>query len=191
MKLVFATNNKNKVKEVQAALPDHIQILSLADIGCDVDIPETSPTIEGNALQKAMYVKEQYGYDCFADDTGLEVRALNGAPGVYSARYAGKEKDANANMDKLLTELASENDRTASFKTVISLIIGDTKETFTGICSGEITLQKTGSQGFGYDPVFQPLGHDKTFAELPLSEKNAISHRGKAVQALIQYLNTL
>ncbi|MBQ0732948.1 non-canonical purine NTP diphosphatase [Aquimarina celericrescens] len=189
MKLVFATNNLNKVKEVQALLPAQIELLSLTDIGCVEDIPETSSTIEGNAKQKVQYVKKHYGYDCFADDTGLEVDALNGAPGVYSARYAGDSKDANANMDKLLNELRGEENRIAQFKTVIALELNNELIPFTGICKGSISNSKKGNGGFGYDPVFIPDGYSKTFAELPLEEKNKISHRGKAVQELIDFLN--
>ncbi|WP_103070594.1 non-canonical purine NTP diphosphatase [Aquimarina sediminis] len=186
MKLVFATNNPNKLKEVQALMPQHIQLISLADIGCTEDIPETSPSIEGNAEQKARYIKDHYGYDCFADDTGLEVEALDNAPGVYSARYAGKEKNANANMEKLLMELKDKENRNAQFKTVIALILDDELKTFTGICSGKITTKKRGEGGFGYDPIFLPSGYTETFAELPLSEKNKIGHRGKAIQQLIE-----
>ncbi|TSE04754.1 non-canonical purine NTP diphosphatase [Aquimarina algiphila] len=189
MKLVFATNNKNKLKEVQALVPKHIEIVSLNDIGCTEDIPETSGTIEGNAKQKAEYIKDNYGYDCFADDTGLEVEVLDDAPGVYSARYAGEDKDAEANMNKLLKELNKEENRNARFKTVIVLIFNGKLKTFTGICSGTITEDKKGLGGFGYDPIFLPNGYDQTFAELPLSEKNKIGHRGKAVQQLIQYLS--
>lgn len=187
MKLVFATNNLNKIKEVQAILPSNIQIVSLQEIGCNEDIPETSATIEGNAIQKATYIKENYGYDCFADDTGLEVEILDGEPGVYSARYAGETKDANANMDKLLKKLEAKTNRNARFKTVIALIINDELYTFTGICSGSITKNKKGKDGFGYDPIFMPNGYTKTFAELPLAEKNKIGHRGKAIQQLIDY----
>ncbi len=189
MKLVFATNNLNKLKEVQALIPSEIELLSLSDIGCNEDIPETSPTIEGNAKQKVQYIKQLYGYDCFADDTGLEVDVLNGAPGVYSARYAGEEKNAHANMDKLLNNLGSNTNRDAQFKTVIALELNGKLETFTGICTGTITVMKTGDQGFGYDPIFLPEGYSKTFAELPLNEKNKISHRGKAVKQLIDFLN--
>ncbi len=189
MKLVFATNNPNKLKEVRALLPSTIKLLSLTDIGCKEDIPETSPTIEGNAIQKANYIKEHYGYDCFADDTGLEVESLDGAPGVYSARYAGKEKNADANMNKLLNELSEVEHRDAQFKTVIALIINHKLQTFTGVCKGAITKEKKGSSGFGYDPIFLPYGYSNTFAELPLSEKNKIGHRGKAVQQLIKFLN--
>ena len=189
MKLVFATNNKNKLKEVQALLPDSIKLLSLKDIGCNEDIPETKPTIEGNAIQKAEYIKNNYGYNCFADDTGLEVDALNGAPGVYSARYAGEQRNANDNTNKLLSELKNKLDRSAQFKTVIALHVNDDLHTFTGICKGEITQQKTGEKGFGYDPVFKPNGHNQTFAEMDLELKNQIGHRGKAVSKLITFLN--
>ena len=189
MQIVFATNNLNKVKEVQALIPEHIKLLSLKDIGCLEDIPETQNTIEGNAIQKAQYVKEKYGYNCFADDTGLEVEALNGAPGVYSARYAGEQKDANDNMDKLLTELKNKSNRNAQFKTVIALHINNELKTFTGICEGEITTSKTGEQGFGYDPIFSPKGYTETFAEIPLTTKNSIGHRGKAVSLLVKHLN--
>ncbi|WP_010520944.1 non-canonical purine NTP diphosphatase [Aquimarina agarivorans] len=189
MKIVFATANQNKVKEVQALLPDTVQILSLKDINCLEDIPETSETIEGNAIQKAQYIFDNYGYACFADDTGLEVDALNGDPGIYSARYAEPEKNADNNMSKLLNELAAKNNRKAHFKTVIA-IIGFNKElkTFEGICNGEITTEKYGEKGFGYDPIFKPFGYDITFAQMPLAEKNKIGHRGKAVQKLISYL---
>ncbi len=187
MKIVFATNNLNKIKEVQALLPSTIQIVGLGDIGCIEDIPETSSTIEGNAMQKANYIKEHYGFDCFADDTGLEVESLHGAPGVYSARYAGEAKDANANMDKLLKELKEKENRKAQFKTVIALVANKKIKTFTGICSGSITKDKRGKGGFGYDPVFLPDGYTLTFAELSLSEKNKIGHRGKAVRQLIEY----
>lgn len=188
MKLVFATHNRNKLHEVQALLPDHITLLSLDDIGCTEDIPETSDTIEGNALQKADYVREKYGYDCFADDTGLEADALNGAPGVYSARYAGEAKNAADNIEKLLYELRDENNRTARFKTVIALHLNGKQIFFEGIVEGSITRQKSGNGGFGYDPVFLPKGYKKTFAELPLEVKNTIGHRGKAVKQLIDYL---
>lgn len=189
MKLVFATNNQNKVKEVQAIMPDHIQILSLKDIGCEEDIPETQDTIEGNAIQKANYIKTQYGYDCFADDTGLEVQALNGAPGVYSARYAGPDCNPEDNMIKLLHALESQNDRSAQFKTVVALHLNGELQTFTGICKGEITTEKRGAQGFGYDPIFEPEGYNQTFAELSLDIKNVISHRGKAILQLVKHLN--
>ena len=188
MKIVFATNNSNKVKEVQALLPETIEIISLQDIGCTEDIPETSPTIEGNALQKAKYIADNYGYNCFADDTGLEVTALNGEPGVLSARYAGETKNADANMHKLLENLDNIENREAQFKTVISLYLAGKYYTFTGICQGKITRQKKGDKGFGYDPIFLPEGYTETFAEMPLSLKNKIGHRGKAVQQLIDFL---
>ncbi|WP_274475676.1 non-canonical purine NTP diphosphatase [Mangrovimonas aestuarii] len=189
MKIVFATNNQNKVKEVQALMPDSITLLSLKDINCTEDVPETQDTIEGNAIQKVEYIKLNYGYDCFADDTGLEVNSLNGAPGVYSARYAGEQKNANDNMNKLLTELSGKADRSAQFKTVIALHLNDKLHTFTGICLGSITKEKCGAQGFGYDPVFMPEGFKTTFAEMELAEKNAIGHRGKAVSQLVEFLN--
>lgn len=191
MKLVFATNNKNKIKEVQALIPEGIRLLSLEDIGCSEDIPETSPTIEGNAIQKAEYVKEKYGYDCFADDTGLEVEALGGAPGVFSARYAGEEKSSDANIEKLLRELTDKKDRSARFKTVIALHLNDKLHTFTGICSGNIIFERKGLQGFGYDPVFQPEGKSTTFAEMSLEEKSTVSHRARATRQLIEFLSSI
>jgi XTP/dITP diphosphohydrolase len=191
LKLVFATNNLNKLKEVQALMPANIELLSLEDIGCLEDIPETAPTIEGNAIQKATYLKTNYGYDCFADDTGLEVNVLNGEPGVYSARYAGKQKNANDNMDKLLANLYNKNDRSAQFKTVIALKLGSETHTFRGICQGVITLEKTGEKGFGYDPIFKPEGFKETFAEMELTLKNQIGHRGKAIQQLIEFLQKI
>lgn len=188
MKLVFASNNKNKIKEIQQLLPSTIEIVSLEDIGCHEEIPETADTIEGNAILKADYVTEKYGYDCFADDTGLEVEALNGAPGVYSARYAGEQRSSEDNMDKLLEVLSDKSNRNAQFKTVITLNIKGKQHLFTGIAQGQITLAKAGSEGFGYDPIFQPEGHEKTFAELSSAVKNQISHRGKATQLLIHFL---
>jgi XTP/dITP diphosphohydrolase len=189
MQLVFASNNKHKIKEIQALVSDTIQIISLEDIGCTEDIPETAETIEGNAILKANYVTEKYGYNCFADDTGLEVNALNGAPGVYSARYAGEQKDANDNMDKLLSELKDKTNRNANFKTVICLNFNGTQQLFTGIINGKIIDEKIGTNGFGYDPIFIAEEHHKTFAELSLEEKATISHRGIAVQQLIRYLS--
>ena len=191
MQLVFATNNLNKLKEVQALVPKHIKLLSLGDILCIEDIPETQSTIEGNAIQKAEYLVKHYGYDCFADDTGLEVEALNGEPGVYSARYAGPQRNAEDNTNKLLSELENKANRNARFKTVIALHLNGKLHTFTGICSGVITEEKHGEGGFGYDPVFKAEGYDKTFAELTLEEKNSIGHRGKAVKLLVQFLNNL
>lgn len=189
MQLVFASNNKNKIKEIQALVADTIQIISLEDIGCTEDIPETAETIEGNAILKANYVTEKYGYPCFADDTGLEVDALNGAPGVYSARYAGEQKDANDNMDKLLLELKDKSNRNANFKTVICLNLNGTQQLFTGIINGKIIDEKIGTNGFGYDPIFTAEGHQKTFAQLTLEEKAQISHRGIAVAQLIAFLS--
>ena len=188
MKLVFASNNKNKIQEIQALVPNIIQIVSLEEIGCIEDIPETADTIEGNAILKANYVTEKYGYDCFADDTGLEVEALNGAPGVYSARYAGEQKDANDNMDKLLSELKDKSNRKANFKTVIALNLNGKQNLFTGIINGKIIEEKIGTNGFGYDPIFVADGFDKTFAELTMEEKSTISHRGIAVKELILFL---
>ncbi len=190
MQLVFATNNIHKLKEVQALMPSNIKLLSLKDIGCFEDVPETQNTIEGNAIQKAEYIKNHYGYDCFTDDTGLEVDALNGEPGVYSARYAGEQRDADDNMNKLLLELKNKKNRNAHFKTVIALYINNILYTFTGICEGEITINKHGKKGFGYDPIFKPNNYNQTFAEMDLSLKNVIGHRGKAVSKLVAFLNT-
>ena len=189
MKLVFASSNKNKIFEIQSMLPETIQILSLEDIGCMEEIPETADSIEGNAILKANYVTSKYGYDCFADDTGLEVAALNGEPGVFSARYAGEQRNSDDNMNKLLANLSDKNNRKAQFKTVIALNLNGKQELFTGIAEGEITFEKSGIKGFGYDPIFQPIGYKETFAELPLEIKNEISHRGKATQKLINFLN--
>ena len=189
MQIVFATNNKNKIKEVQSLVPEHIKLLSLEDIGCHEEIPETTGTIEGNAQQKANYVKDNYGYDCFADDTGLEVEALNGEPGVDTAYYAGPQRNAGDNMNKLLSNLKSATSRSAQFKTVIALHLNGELKTFTGICRGEITKEKQGDKGFGYDPIFKAKGYTKTFAEISLEEKNKIGHRGKAVSQLIEFLN--
>lgn len=191
MKIVFATNNPNKIKEVQSLIPNNIELLSLKDIGCHEDIPETQDTIEGNAIQKAEYVKENYGYDCFADDTGLEVNALNGEPGVFSARYAGTQRNSQDNMNKLLQNLNEKTDRSAQFKTVIALHLNNEIRTFTGICKGKIIDQKRGKDGFGYDPIFVANGYDETFAEIPLEEKNKIGHRGKAIKKLMNYLNSI
>ena len=188
MQLVFASNNKNKILEIQSMLPESIKILSLEDIGCIEDIPETADTIEGNAILKANYVTQKYGFDCFADDTGLEVNSLDGEPGVYSARYAGEQRNADDNMNKLLDALLHKTNRKAQFKTVIALNLNGEQELFTGIVRGEITLKKTGNQGFGYDPIFQPEGFSETFAQLPLEMKNKIGHRGKATQLLIAFL---
>jgi len=191
MKLVFATNNLNKLKEVQVLIPEYIQLLSLQDIGCHEDVPETQNTIEGNAIQKAEYIKKKYGYDCFADDTGLEVEALNNEPGIYSARYAGEQRDANDNMNLLLENLRDKSNRQAKFKTVIALHLNGEVKTFTGICKGNITEEKHGEHGFGYDPIFKANGYTQTFAEISLDEKNKIGHRGKAVKQLVEHLMTL
>src|SRR5690554_3218802 len=176
MKLVFASNNKYKIQEIKQLIPPNIQILSLEDIGCTEDIPETADTIEGNAILKANYVTEKYGYDCFADDTGLEVDALNGAPGVFSACYAGEQKDANDNMDKLLEKLKDKSNRKANFKTVIALNFNGKQTLFTGIVYGKIIEEKMGTNGFGYDPIFVADGYQKSFAELTMEEKATISH---------------
>lgn len=186
--LVFATNNKHKQEEVQAMLPDY-HILSLSDIGCFEDIPETADTLQGNALIKARYVKDKYGYDCFADDTGLEVFSLNLAPGVYSARYAGADKSSEANVTKLLSELEGSADRSAQFRTVIALIQDGKESLFEGIVKGTITTERMGTSGFGYDPVFTAEGYNLTFAQMELKDKNEISHRARAVKLLINYLN--
>ncbi len=188
MKLVFATNNHNKLKEVQAMLEGEFELLSLADIACHEDIPETQPTIEGNALQKAQYIYQNYGYNCFADDTGLEIEALNGEPGVYSARYAGEARDSKANMQKVLQKLQGQTNRTAQFKTVIALIINGKETLHEGIVKGEILEQECGVDGFGYDPIFKPEGYAESFAQMPMSLKNTISHRARATQKLIQFL---
>ena len=189
MKIVFATNNQHKLSEIRSILGDTIEVLSLKDIGCDVDIPETGKTLEENALQKAQYIYDHYHMDCFADDTGLEVDALGGAPGVYSARYAGGEgHDSEANMAKLLHELGDNSNRKARFRTVIALIIDGKVNTFEGIVKGEIIRERRGGEGFGYDPIFQPEGYDKTFAELGMDIKNHISHRAKAVHKLAEFL---
>ena len=188
MKLVFATNNRHKIDEVSAIIGNGYELLSLSDIGCSEDIPETSDTFAGNALQKARYVKEKYGYECFADDTGLEVTALGGAPGVHSARYAG-DHDSEANMTRLLQELDGKSDRTAQFRTVIALILNGEEHLFEGIVKGSIAAQRCGTGGFGYDPVFVPDGYTESFAELGMEVKNTISHRGRAIRKLICYLN--
>ncbi|MDH6343244.1 XTP/dITP diphosphohydrolase [Parabacteroides sp. PFB2-12] len=191
MKLVFATNNKHKLEEVRAILPPTVELVSLADIHCQDDIPETADTLEGNALQKAHYIKEHYGLDCFADDTGLEVEALGNAPGVYSARYAGPEHDARANMEKLIRELAGKENRQARFRTVIALLLDGKEYCFEGIINGTIIDEKRGDAGFGYDPIFIPSGYDQTFAEMGNETKNTISHRALAVRKLADFLSTL
>jgi XTP/dITP diphosphohydrolase len=188
MKIVFATNNPNKLKEIQSLMPAGIEIISLKDIGCTEDIPETGETLEANAFQKARYLKEQYGYDCFADDTGLEVEALNGAPGVYSARYAGPERSAEANMAKILTELDGKENRKAQFRTAVALILNGKEQLFEGKVEGHISKTKQGEEGFGYDPIFLPENNLRSFAQMSMSEKGAISHRGRAVRKLVDFL---
>ena len=186
-KLVFATNNAHKLEEVAAILGDSYKVLSLREIGCEADIPETSDTFASNALQKAQYVKQHFGYDCFADDSGLEVDILDGAPGVYSARYSGGGSEAN--MDKLLHNLTGKSERGAQFRTVIALLIGEESRLFEGIVRGTIIEECRGEGGFGYDPIFVPEGYEHTFAQLGSEVKNRISHRAKAVELLAQYLN--
>ena len=188
MELIFATNNRHKLEEVQAILGSDFQLLTPRDCGITEDIPETRPTLEGNALQKARYIYERTGKNCFADDTGLEVSALDGAPGVRSARYAGDDKDMEACMDLLLANLSGNDNRSARFRTVISLIINDKEYIFEGIVGGTIRRERSGTAGFGYDPIFEPEGHDMTFAEMDPAAKNAISHRGRAVRRLTEFL---
>lgn len=188
-RIVFATNNVHKLQEIRAMIPEGIELLSLADIGCHADIPETADTLEGNALIKARYVAEHYGMDCFADDTGLEVETLGGAPGVHTARYAGEAHDTEANIDKLLAELADKDNRKARFRTAIAFIVQQEEHLFEGILEGEIAPVRRGTDGFGYDPVFIPEGTGKTFAELGSDIKNRISHRALAVNQLIEYIN--
>ena len=191
MKLVFASNNKNKIAEIQQQVGSQFQIVSLEDIGCFVDIPETAETIEGNAILKANYITENYGLPCFADDTGLEIEALNNEPGVYSARYKKKKKNAEDNMNLVLEKLATQANRKAQFKTIIALNINGEQHLFEGIVKGEITNEKSGNMGFGYDPIFQPEGFSTTFAEMSMEQKSVISHRGIAVQKLIKFLSDL
>jgi XTP/dITP diphosphohydrolase len=191
IKLVFATANKNKVNEIQQFIPNSIQLLSLNDINCLEEIPETQPTIEGNASQKSFYIFDNYHLNCFADDTGLEIEVLNNRPGVLSARYAGESKNANDNMDKVLEEMRDSTNRKARFKTVISLVMDGKEVQFEGIANGTILTEKHGGSGFGYDPIFQPDGYDKSFAQMDLSEKNKISHRAIAVNKLVEYLKSL
>ena len=188
MKLIFATNNAHKLAEVQAVLGDGYELVTPRQMGITEDIPETASTLEGNARQKARYLYERTGLDCFADDTGLEVEALNGAPGVHSARYATDGHDFAANNAKLLRELEGKDNRRARFRTVISLIRNGVEEQVEGIVEGRIATTMTGSEGFGYDPLFIPEGYDKSFAEMSAEEKNAISHRGRAVEALVKIL---
>ena len=191
MKLVFATNNLHKLKEVQEMLSNSIEVLSLKDIGCFEDIEETESTLEGNAKLKADYITKKYGFDCFADDTGLEVEALDGDPGVYSARYAGEHGNAEKNMEKLLIELKNKSNRKGKFRTIIALNLTNKQYLFEGICEGEILNEKTGVKGFGYDPIFKPSSASCSFAEMNSEEKNIISHRGIAIQKLVKFLNSL
>ncbi|MBQ5888428.1 MAG: non-canonical purine NTP diphosphatase [Bacteroidaceae bacterium] len=188
MKLVFATNNKHKLQEVRDIVGDRVEVLSLADIDCHDDIPETAETLQGNALIKARHIYEKYGLNCFADDTGLEVEALDGAPGVYSARYAGEECNSEANMLKLLQNLTGKNNRNAQFRTVIALIIDGEEKLFNGIVKGKISNEKMGNSGFGYDPIFIPEGYTESFAQMSGEMKNSISHRFRATKQLSDYL---
>ncbi len=189
MKLVFATNNINKLSEIRDLLPDSIEILSLKDINCYEELPETNPTLHGNAMQKAKYIANNYGFNCFADDTGLEIDALEGRPGVYSARYAGESCNAKENINKVLSELEMAQNRFANFRTVIALILDGKEKFFEGKCPGLISSYECGDKGFGYDPIFIPSGFTKTFAEMSRKEKGVISHRGKAVKKLVQFLS--
>lgn len=190
MELVFATQNQNKANEIQQLVPSGVQVKTLKDIGCHDDIPETAETLEGNATQKSVYVVEKFGVNCFADDTGLEIEALNGEPGVISARYAGPQKKAGDNMALVLKKMAGIENRRAQFRTVISLIIDGAEKQFEGVVSGMITTEKSGTEGFGYDPIFRPEGYDITFSEMSMEEKNRISHRGIAVRKLVAYLES-
>jgi len=191
MKLVFATHNSNKAKEIQSLLLDDFQILTLTEINCLNEIPETAETLEGNSLLKAQFVSDNFNLNCFADDTGLEIEALNGKPGVYSARYAGVEKNAEANMNLVLSELENESNRKAQFRTVITLILNEKTVLFEGIVKGEICTEKRGTDGFGYDPIFIPEGQSKTFAEMTLAEKNQQSHRARAFEKMIKFLKSV
>lgn len=191
MKLVFATHNQNKAKEIQSLLDDRFEILTLSEINCNDEIPETVETLEGNSLLKAQFVSENFKVNCFADDTGLEIVALDGKPGVYSARYAGEEKSAEANMNRVLSELENSTNRNAQFRTVITLILENKTFTFEGIVKGEIIREKRGTDGFGYDPIFVPEGQNKTFAEMTMAEKNLQSHRARAFQKMIEFLTSI
>ncbi|MBE6333466.1 MAG: non-canonical purine NTP diphosphatase [Bacteroidales bacterium] len=191
MKLVIATNNLHKLVEIQDKLHGVCEVLNLSQIACTEEIPEDGDTFEANALQKAEYVYANYGYDCFADDSGLEIEALDGRPGVYSARYSGQDKDSEKNMDKVLMELQGVENRCAQFRTVVALVINGEKHLFEGVIKGTILTERHGEGGFGYDPIFQPDGYDCTFAEMSLEEKNKISHRGQAIDKLCQFLKNL
>ena len=189
MKICFATNNKKKIEEVKASLGPAFELVSLQEIGCFEELPETGDTLDHNAFQKARYVKTHFGMDCFADDTGLEVEALAGAPGVYSGRFAGEPRSDERNIDLLLEKMEGKTNRKARFRTVIALILEGKEHQFEGVAEGEILNERVGEKGFGYDPVFRPTGFERTFAELSMEEKNETSHRGKAVKALIEFLN--
>lgn len=188
MKLVFATNNAHKLQEIQLLLGDSIELLCLNDINCTDEIPENQETLEGNAAEKAFYIFNKYQLNCFADDTGLEIEALNGEPGVYSARYAGPERSAELNMNLVLAKMAKIKNRNARFRTVISLVIDGREIQFEGVVEGQILEEKRGQTGFGYDPIFKPVESNSSFAEMTMDEKNKISHRGRAVQKLVDYL---
>lgn len=191
MKIVFATQNQNKINEVKNMFPDFMDVLGLADLNCVEELPETTKTLEGNAIQKAQYIHQKYGLNCFSDDTGLEVEALNGEPGVYSARYAGSEKSSEDNMELLLRKLGDSENRNAQFRTVIALIVDNNLTTFEGIVKGKIRNRKSGDGGFGYDPIFVPENNDKTFAEMSTIQKNFYSHRAKALKKMVTFLNSL
>lgn len=191
LELVFASQNQNKVKEIQGLLPDHVSVKSLKDIACFDDIPEEEPTLEGNALQKAKYIYDKFGVNCFADDTGLEIEALDGAPGVYSARFSGPEKNDDNNIDLVLEKLASQVNRNARFRTVIALILDGKEYLFEGIVRGEIRKERKGTEGFGYDPIFEPEQFGKTFAEMSLDQKNERSHRSRAINRVSDFLRSI
>lgn len=187
-KIVFATNNKHKLEEVRAIVGQYFDILSMSDINCNEEIPETGSTFESNAIEKARFIKDKYGYDCFADDSGLEVKVLNNAPGVFSARYAGEPSDSLRNIEKLMKEMQGKKERAARFRTCIALIIDKEEKIFEGCIEGKIIETLRGTNGFGYDPLFVPDGYDVTFAEMSSCEKNRISHRAVATQKLVDYL---
>jgi XTP/dITP diphosphohydrolase len=191
MKILFATHNNNKVLEVSKQMPEGFELVSLDDLGIHEEIPETSDTLEGNALQKAHYLSDKYQLPIISDDTGLEIEALNGEPGVYSARYAGEDKNAEKNMDLVLEKLTNSTHRKAQFKTVIAFIFNGKQYIFEGVVKGDILKERQGEKGFGYDPIFQPEGYSKSFAQFSVEEKNAISHRGRAVKKLIDFINTI
>ena len=191
MKLVFATNNEHKLHEIRKLLDNSIELMSLNEIACDEDIPENQNTLEGNAAEKSFFIYNKYGVNCFADDTGLEIQALNGEPGVYSARYAGEQRNAENNMNLVLDKLSKIKNRKARFRTVISLVIDGHETQFEGVVDGRIMEEKLGKTGFGYDPIFQPEGLNLSFAQMSLDEKNKISHRGRAVQKLVEYLKNI